>query len=127
MRTHISLEHPVGADKEQIRNFSGFSHILVQCTKISFCGGGGGGCVCFLKSVRKGRFRNVWVWGGGGSQFCTKSCKRTDTQGTGNALRITHYSDILSGAPLSGVLLATCMFHILLQIDVDAGCQKLML
>ena len=30
-------------------------------------------------------------------------------------------------APLSGVLLATCMFHILLQIDVDAGCQKFML
>ena len=26
----------------------------------------GGGYVCFLKSVRKGRFRNVWVWGGGG-------------------------------------------------------------
>ena len=29
--------------------------------------------------------------------------------------------------PLSGVLLATCMFHILLQIDVDAGSQKFML
>ena len=71
----------------------------VQCTKISFRRGGV--CVCFLKSVRKARFRNVWVGGGGGrwSQFCTKSCKRTDTQGTGNALRITHYSDILSGAP----------------------------
>ena len=29
--------------------------------------------------------------------------------------------------PFSGVLLATCMFHILLQIHVDAGCQKFML
>ena len=27
---------------------------------------GGGVCVYFLKSVRKGRFRNVWVWRGGG-------------------------------------------------------------
>ena len=26
--------------------------------------------------------------------------------------------------PLSRVLLATCVFHILLQIDVDAGCQN---
>ena len=29
--------------------------------------------------------------------------------------------------PLSRVLLTTCMFHILLQIDLDAGCQKFML
>ena len=29
--------------------------------------------------------------------------------------------------PLSRVLLATCMFHILLQSDVDAGCHKFML
>ena len=30
-------------------------------------------------------------------------------------------------APLLGVLLATCMFHLLLQINVNAGCQKFML
>ena len=51
---YISLGHPEGANAEQIRNFSGFSHVLVQCTKISFHRGGGGVCVCFLKSVRKG-------------------------------------------------------------------------
>ena len=41
--------------------------------------------------------------GGRWSQFCTKSCKRKDTQGTGNALRITHYSesDSLSSLRLS--------------------------
>ena len=61
---YISLGHPFGANTEQICNFSGFSHVLVQCTKISFRRGGGV-CVCFLKSVRKGRFRNVWVGGGG--------------------------------------------------------------
>ena len=47
---------------EQIRTFSGFSQFFVQCTKISFRRGGV--CVYFLKSVRKGRFRNVWVKGG---------------------------------------------------------------
>ena len=67
--THISQGHPFYANTERIRNFSGVFQVLVQCTKISFHRGGG--CVCFLKSVRKGRFRNVWVWGGGGrwSQF----------------------------------------------------------
>ena len=38
--THISLGHPERANTEQIRNFSGFSHVLVQCTKISFRRGG---------------------------------------------------------------------------------------
>ena len=33
------------------------------------------------------------LWGGGGSQFCAQSCKREDTQGTGNAPGITHYSE----------------------------------
>ena len=61
---HISLGHPLGANMEQIRTFSGFSQFFVQGTKISFHGGGGGVCVYFLKSVRKGRFRNVWVKGG---------------------------------------------------------------
>ena len=58
---HIFLGHPLGANMEQIRSFSGFSQFFVQCTKISFRRGGV--CVYFLKSVRKGRFRNVWVKG----------------------------------------------------------------
>ena len=37
---YISLGHPLGANTEQIRTFSGSSHVLVQCTKISFRGGG---------------------------------------------------------------------------------------
>ena len=43
---------------------------------------GGGLCVYFLKSVRKGRFRNVWVGGGGGMiTFLSKwSCKVDDAQ-----------------------------------------------
>ena len=39
--SHISLGHPVGANTEQIRTFSGISQFFVQCTKISFCRGGG--------------------------------------------------------------------------------------
>ena len=38
------------------------------CFRVQTCchlGGGGGVCVYFLKSARKRRFRNVWVWGGG--------------------------------------------------------------
>ena len=40
---------------------------------------------------------------GGGSQFCAQTCKREDTQGTGNAPGITHYSesDLLASLPLS--------------------------
>ena len=41
--------------------FQGFLHCWSNAPNL-----GGGGYVCFLKSVRKGRFRNVWVWGGGG-------------------------------------------------------------
>ena len=33
---YISLGHPLGANTEQIRNFSGISQVLVQCTKFSF-------------------------------------------------------------------------------------------
>ena len=44
--------------------FPSFSELLVQCAKILFPGGWGG-CVYFLKSVRKDRCRNVWVGGGG--------------------------------------------------------------
>ena len=40
---HISLGHPLGANTEQIRTFSGFCQFFVQCTKISLRRGGGGG------------------------------------------------------------------------------------
>ena len=52
--------------------------------------------MCMLFEICEKRpFQKCMDWGGGGrwSQFCTKSCKRKDTQGTGNALRITHYSE----------------------------------
>ena len=62
------LGHPEGANMEQIRISAGFSQLLVQCTKMSLSRGRGG--VCFLKFVRKGRFRNVWVGGGGISKNC---------------------------------------------------------
>ena len=61
MAIYISLGHPLGAHMEQIRTFSGFSQFFIQGTKISFHRGGV--CAYFLKSVRKGRFRNVWVKG----------------------------------------------------------------
>ena len=50
--------------------------VLLRCANTSPRRGGGGVCVYFLKSVRKSRFRNVWVWGGGGrcSHFSTQSC-----------------------------------------------------
>ena len=39
---------------------------------------GGGVCVCFSKSVRKGRFRNVWVGGGvGGHSFAHRAVNGT--------------------------------------------------
>ena len=44
---YISLGHPLGANTEQIRFFSGFSQFFVQCTKISSCRGGGGMCILF--------------------------------------------------------------------------------
>ena len=123
---YISLGHPFPANTERFhiffRVFSTFG--LMHQNVVTL----GGVCACFSKSVRKRHFRNVWV--GGRSQFCTQSCKREDTQGTGNAPRMTHYSEsdsLLLLPPLSRVLMATCMFHILLQIDVDAGCQKFML
>ena len=39
---YISRGHPEYANAEQIRNFSGFSQFLVQCTKMSLPVGGGG-------------------------------------------------------------------------------------
>ena len=54
--------------------------------------------MCILFEICEKRlFQKCMGWRGGGggrwSQFCTKSCKWKDTQGTGNALRITHYSE----------------------------------
>ena len=48
-----------GANSHFGRVFSTFG--LMHQNVVTSRGGGG---VCFLKSVRKGRFRNVWVWGG---------------------------------------------------------------
>ena len=44
---YISLGHPLGANTEQIRTFSGFSQFFVQCTKISSVGGG----MCILFEI----------------------------------------------------------------------------
>ena len=44
--------------------FLGFVNFWSNAPKCRLWGGGGV-CVYFLKSVRKGRFRNVWVGGGG--------------------------------------------------------------
>ena len=64
--THISRGHSECDNAVGFGTFRGFSELLVQCAKISLSLWGGV-CVYFLKSVRKGRFRNVWV-GGGGSE-----------------------------------------------------------
>ena len=42
-------------------NFYNFCFDVQTCRHL---GGGGGVCVCFVKSVRKRRFGNVWVGGG---------------------------------------------------------------
>ena len=67
---HKNLRHVLLLRQMHHRNhwwtFPGFCELLVQCAKISSRWGGGGVCVYFLKSVRKGCFRNVWVGGGGG-------------------------------------------------------------
>ena len=61
-RLHISWGHSPCANTVGFGTFPGFCELLVQCAKMRPVGGGG---VYFLKSVRKGRFRNVWVGGGG--------------------------------------------------------------
>ena len=71
--------------------FQGF--LTVPSNALKFRSIGGGMCMLF-EICEKRPFQKCMGWGGGRwSQFCTKSCKRTDTQGTGNALRITHYSE----------------------------------
>ena len=59
---------------------SGFWHFsAISTTFASMCkhvvtrGGGGGLCVYFFKSARKGHFRNVWVGGGGGGHIFQRS------------------------------------------------------
>ena len=70
-----------------MRQHGGFWHFSwvfetwIRCAKISFLWGGGGLCVYFLESVRKGGFRIVWVGGGGRwSLFGAQSCKLDDAQ-----------------------------------------------
>ena len=99
---YFSRGHLLCANTEQIRNFSRVSYVLVQCTKNSFHRGGGV-CVCFVKSVRKGLFRNAWASGGGVTVLSTKLYKGRH-KGRGNALGITHYhceSESSSLLPLS--------------------------
>ena len=62
---NISWGHSSCAKAVGCGTFPGICEFLVQCAKFPFRWGGGGVCVYFLKSVRKGRFRNVWVRGGG--------------------------------------------------------------
>ena len=98
---NISWGHSVCANTVSFGTFSGFCELLVQCTKILSRGGGGGGCVYFLKSVRKGRFRNVWVGGGGDDHIFEQTelhsgrCTRQ-----GNARGTTDYSESKSSSVL---------------------------
>ena len=57
--TSIICQH--GANSQFFRVFSTFGPMHQNVVT----SGGGGVCVCFLKSVREGHFRNVWVGGGG--------------------------------------------------------------
>ena len=50
--SHISRGHSVCANAVAFDTFSGFSQLLVRCTKIPFPGGGGV-CVYFLKSGQR--------------------------------------------------------------------------
>ena len=61
---HISRGPSLCANTVSFGTFPGFCELLVQYAKISSrLWGGGGVGVYFLKSVRKGRFKNVWVGG----------------------------------------------------------------
>ena len=95
--TSISCQH--GAFSQFFRLFSTFG--LMHQNVVTL---GGGMCMLF-EICEKTPFQKCMGLGGGGrwSQFCTQSWKREDTQGTGNAPRITHYSesDSLSSLPLS--------------------------
>ena len=62
--------------------------------KLSFRAGGGGVCVYFLKTVRKCRFRNVWV--GGGWEvvtFLSTELKLGRCRGRSTAQGTTAYSE----------------------------------
>ena len=59
----VSRGHSVCVNAVGFSTFPGVFEFLVRWAKISFRWGGG--CVYFLKSVTNGRFRNVWVGGGG--------------------------------------------------------------
>ena len=78
LHLYFSLGHPFPANTERfhifLRLFSTFGLMLQNV--ITF--GGGGVCVCFSKSVRKRRFRNVWVGegGAGGHSFAHRAVNR---------------------------------------------------
>ena len=55
--------------RSRITFFQGFLNFLSNAPKFRSVGGGGGVCIYFLKSVRKGRFRNVGLGGARWSHF----------------------------------------------------------
>ena len=61
LQWHFSRGHSERPNAVGFGTFCGVSELLVWCAKLSFRGRGGV-CVYFLKSVRKCRFSNVWVW-----------------------------------------------------------------
>ena len=58
---NTSRGHSLCANSVGFGIFAGVFELFVRCAKILFPWGV---CVYFSKSVRKGRFRNVWVRGG---------------------------------------------------------------
>ena len=80
-RAHISRDHSECANTMVLALFLGFMNFWSNAPK--FCPiGGGGVCVYFLKSVRKGRFRNVGLGGGGVDDHILSkwSCKVDNAQ-----------------------------------------------
>ena len=113
---YISQGHSVCTNTVDFGAFPGFCELLVQMRQ-NFVplGGGGGYCVYFLKSVRKGRFRNGWVWGEGvyGHIF-----KQTELQIGQCVLQIcstVRYETRCLMPLLSGVLVPLCMHPLLLS------------
>ena len=77
----------------------GFLNFWSNVPKCHYLGGGG---MCMLFEIcAKRPFRKCMGWGGGTwSHFGARRCKRDNAQGTGNAPRMTHYSEsTLSGGP----------------------------
>ena len=67
LKDHISRPHPLCANFVRFATLFGFFlQLLPQCANMSPRGGGGGGMCILFEICEKGRFRNVWVGGGGG-------------------------------------------------------------